>query len=166
VQRGPILPVRNRQTSPLRQSAEVVRRELAADSEGASDRRRGGFPERVDRQQDAEPEVAIPPVLLVQPDELGCNRAPPRIVSHASLCPFLVHEPPADEDPEMVARDADAQSQGPRDRPEVVPRQSEEVLIDPSPSRMIEEVDGSVCHPSAPRVPPSVSLLMYKIVPR
>jgi len=116
----------------------MVRRELAADPQGAADRDGTRVLEALDREQDPHPEVTQVPVLRVQLVPLRLHVRPAGIVPDVPVLPAHPHEAVPGEHVEVVAGRAEAEPEGADDGPEVVPREQEEMRVDPLPRRVVQ----------------------------
>jgi len=116
----------------------MVGGELARDPEEGRDLRRSALARAVQRVPDAEAQMPKAPVLPEQIVLRALLRISGDVVAGPAVRFPLVHEAVAHQDLQMVTRRPDADAEGTADRPEMVAREEEQVLVQPSARRLLE----------------------------
>ena len=122
--------------SRLLEACEMVGDELPAHPQGLRNRRGLRALHATQKSQDSEANIAVFPVPRVEPVHLGL--ATRDVVSGPTVGVLLVDEPLAGECVQMIPSRPNGKIQGSCDRPEVVSREADEVIIDPPADWMLK----------------------------
>src|SRR2546430_15365238 len=115
---------------------EVIRRELPTDAQHLGDRRGLSLLDAAQRTVDSQADVAVFPVPSVQTVHLGL--AARDVISGSTVRVLFVDEALAGEFVQVIAGGPHREVQGSCDRPEMVSREADEMIVDPPADRVLQ----------------------------
>lgn len=125
----------------LPEPREVVLRELAADPEPLGHLCGAELGMLLDDPKHAPPQIPVGPVLQEDLGPLGVRARASDEVSDPTVDLPNSDDSPIDQDAEVVPGGSLAEAQGSDDRSEVIPRETEQVIVDSASRRVVERGD-------------------------